>query len=358
MSMIDTNRTTTDRLESTGREPAGRTASTDGATEVPMRTRFTEMYGLRHPLLSAPMAMHSGGRLAGAVSAAGAMGSFGGIDVRRDANWLRAEIASVRHTTDRPFAVGFITPFLPMVESFFDATVELRPTAIVLSFADPEPWASRIRAAGISLICQVQDHDGAARAVDAGAEVLVVQSNAAGGHTGHLSLLPFLSATVERFPNLPVLAAGGIADGRSLAAAMVAGADGAVVGTALLATPEAVEVDERYKQLIVDSDGTDTVISQSFDIISGLPWPAGIVDRVRRNRVTDEWSGREVELRRRREEIAASYADAPSDPDSAAIRYGHSAVAVDAVRPAGDVVRRICGEAEAILRARPAQLLG
>lgn len=323
-----------------------------------LRTRFTERFGLEHPLMSAPMVMHSGGRLAGAVSAAGALGSFGGMHPARDAEWLREEIAIARKATDRPFAVGFITPFLPMAEPFLAATIEARPAAVVLSFADPGPWAPRLADAGIALICQVQDHDGAAAAVDAGAAALIVQGMAAGGHTGTLSLLPFLAASVERFPDVPVLAAGGIADGRTLAAALLAGADGAVLGTAFLATPEAVEIDDRYKQLIVDSDGTDTVLTQVFDIISGLPWPGAIHDRVRRNRTTDEWSEREAELRARREDVAATFptGSAP-DPERDAIRYGQSAGAVDAIRPAADVVQAICQDAEAVLRARPSSLL-
>lgn len=324
-----------------------------------LRTRFTELFGLEHPLMSAPMVMHSGGRLAGAVSAAGALGSFGGMHPARDSEWLRDEIAITRKATDRPFAVGFITPFLPLAEPFLAATIEARPAAVVLSFADPGPWAPRLADAGISLICQVQDHDGAAAAVDAGAAALIVQGMAAGGHTGTLSLLPFLTATVERFPDVPVLAAGGIADGRALAAALLAGADGAVLGTAFLATPEAVEIDDRYKQLIVDSDGTDTVLTQVFDIISGLPWPGAIHDRVRRNRTTDEWSEREAELRARRDEVAATFpTGSVPDPERDAIRYGQSAGAVDAIRPAADVVEAISRDAETLLRERPATLLG
>lgn len=324
-----------------------------------MRTRFTEQFGLEHPLLSAPMAMHSGGRLAGAVSAAGAFGSFGAMHPDRDPGWLHDEVAIIRETTDRPFVLGFITPFLPFAEPFFDAAIEAQPAAVLLSFSDPEPWATRLRDAGISLICQVQDHDSATQAVDAGADVLVAQGTEAGGHTGTMSMLPFLSATVDRFPDVPVLAAGGIADGRTLAAALLAGADGAVLGTAFLATPEAVEVDDRYKQLIVDSDGTDTVLTHVFDIISGLPWPEQIHDRVRRNRTTAEWTDREAELRARREEVAATFTPgATPDPDRDPIRYGQSAASVDAIRPAADVVRSISADAEAILRDRPGTLLG
>lgn len=324
-----------------------------------LRTRFTERFGLEHPVMSAPMVMHSGGRLAGAVSSAGALGSFGGMRPGAEPTWVTDEVELIRDTTDRPFAVGFITPFLSFAEPFLAATIEARPAAVVLSFADPGPWAPRLRDAGIALICQVQDHDSAARAVDAGADVLVAQGTEAGGHTGTMSLLPFLASVVERHPDLPVLAAGGIADGRTMAAALLAGADGVVMGTAFLATPEAVEIDDGYKQLIVDSDGTDTVLTHAYDIVSGLPWPEQIHDRVRRNAVTDEWTGREAELRSSREEVAASLVPGPTpDPDRDAIRYGQSAGAVRTVRPAAELVRSTTADAERILRDRPSRLLG
>ena len=160
---------------------------------------------------------------------------------------------------------------------------------------------------------------------------------------------------------MPLLAAGGIADGRTLAAALTAGADGAWLGTAFLATPEAVEVHDVHKDLIVASDGGDTVFDLAYDIVSGLPWPAGIGTRLRRNRFTDEWAGREAELAARREEFAAPPGAVPfgkpPDPDTDAVLYGQSAAFVDAVRPAADVVRTICADAEAILRNRPSALL-
>ncbi|HEU5081937.1 MAG TPA: nitronate monooxygenase [Acidimicrobiales bacterium] len=322
-----------------------------------VRTRFTELFDLEHPIMSAPMVMHSGGRLAAAVSAAGGLGAFGGIHPGRDADWLRAEVATAR-TGGGAFAVGFITPFLPMTERFLEATIDERPDAICFSFADPGPWAARAKDAGIRVLCQVQDHEGVAMAVDAGADVLIAQGTEAGGHTGTMSLLPFLASVVARHPDIPVLAAGGVADGRTLAAALLAGADGAVMGTAFLATPEAVEVHDTYKQLIVDSDGADTVLTHAYDIVSGLPWPATIHDRVRRNRFTAEWADRDTELRARREEVAAAVAPTGEpDPDRDAIRYGQSAAFVDAVRPAGEVLRAVSAEAEALLRDRPAAVL-
>jgi nitronate monooxygenase len=327
-----------------------------------LRTRFTEMFGLDYPVMAAPMGLHSGGTLAGAVSAAGGMGSFGGTHPWKDPDWIRAEIATIRATTDRPFAVGFITPFLSFTGPLFEATLEERPAAVALSFADPQPWLTQAKDAGARVMCQVQNYQDAEMAIAAGADVLVAQGTEAGGHTGTMSLLPFLAGIVARYPGLPVLAAGGIANGRTLAAALTAGAEGAWLGTAFLATPEAVEVHDIHKRLIIDSDGTDTVWTQVYDIVSGLPWPAGIGARMRRNRFTAEWAEREATLRHRREEFAppegANPFEAPPDPDTGMVLYGQSASFVNAIRPAADVVRTISEDAEAILRARPNSLLG
>ncbi|MFF3467629.1 NAD(P)H-dependent flavin oxidoreductase [Streptomyces sp. NPDC002619] len=324
-------------------------------------TRFTEMFGITYPVMAAPMSLHSGGTLAAAVSAAGGLGSFGGTHPSKGPDWIRAEIATIRATTDRPFGVGFITPFLPFTEPHFDAALEERPEIIALSFANPQPWLARAKDAGARVMCQVQNYGDAESAVAAGADVLVAQGTEAGGHTGTMGLLPFLAGIVRRYPAVPVLAAGGIADGRTLAAVLTAGADGAWLGTAFLATPEAVEVHDVHKRLIVESDGSDTVWTQTYDIVSGLPWPATIGARVRRNRFTDEWSGREATLRDRQEEFAPAEDinpfEAPPDLDTSEILYGQSAFFIDAVRPAADVVRTISDEAEAILASRPRSLL-
>ena len=310
-----------------------------------IRTRFTELFGIEHPVMVAPMALHSSGRLAAAVSAAGGLGSFGGVN-RVGPDWVTEQAAIVRRSTDRPFGIGFITPFLPMMEPLFDAALAARPDVIALSFADPRPWLRRAKDAGARVVCQVQTPADADDAVGAGADVLVVQGNEAGGHTGTMGLLPFLSAVVSRHPDVPVLAAGGIADGRTLAAALLAGADGAWLGTAFLATTEC-EVGDDLKEAIVRSDGGDTVFTRAYDIASGLPWPAGIGERVRRDAFADDWHEREHELRQRR-------VQPPVEP----FRYGQSAAFVGRVRPAAEVVHSIVADAERALRERPASLLG
>ncbi|MGH9011265.1 MAG: NAD(P)H-dependent flavin oxidoreductase [Acidimicrobiia bacterium] len=326
-----------------------------------LRTRFTELVGITHPIMSAPMALHSGGHLAGAVTAAGGLGSFGGIHPGKGPDWIEAEIATIRSATDGPFAIGFINDFIPHFEPLFEATLTAAtpPAVVALSFGDAQPWLDRVKQAGARAMCQVQTLDEAAQVVDAGADVLVVQGNEAGGHTGTMSLLPFLATAAHRWPDVPLLAAGGIGDGRTLAAALTAGADGAWCGTAFMATPEAVEVHDVNKRLIVGSDGGDTVFDLAYDIVSGLPWPEGIGMRVHRNRFTDEWAGREVELRGRKAEFVMpppSPEKAP-DPETDVVLYGQSAAFVTGVRPAADVLQSICDDAEAILRNRPSQLL-
>ena len=211
-------------------------------------TRVTQMFALDYPLMSAPMAMHSGGRLAAAVSKAGALGSFGGIHRSGDPGWVRGEVERIRSETDRPFGVGFITSFIPMLTPLFDAAIEAKPNVITFSFGSPGPYAEKAKAAGAKVMCQVQSMTHAREAVAAGADILVAQGNEAGGHTGTMNLLPLLVSVLDAFPDIPVLASGGIASGRALAAVLAAGADGAWAGTAFLATPECVEIPEAHKQ--------------------------------------------------------------------------------------------------------------
>jgi nitronate monooxygenase len=317
------------------------------------------MFGLQYPIMSAPMAMHSGGRLAAAVTKAGALGSFGGIHQTKGPDWLRSEVEHIRAQTDRPFGVGFITDLIPMFTPLFEAAVEAKPNVIAFSFGSPGPYAEKARAAGAKVMCQVQSMTHAREAVAAGADILVAQGNEAGGHTGTMNLLPLLVSVLERFPDIPVLASGGIASGRALAAVLAAGADGAWAGTAFLATPECVEVEEGHKQAVVNSDGEDTIYTRSYDVLWGQPWPQGIAERVQRNKFTDEWHGREDEIKDHREELQKRVQAAQADFNSGvrAILYGQSAGLVNAIRPAAEIVRTICDDGERILRERLRELL-
>ncbi len=166
-------------------------------------------------------------------------------------------------------------------------------------------------------------------------------------------MLPLLVRVAQKYPNIPLLAAGGIASGRALAAVLAAGADGANVGTAFLATPEATEVAELYKEQIVASDGEDTTFTRVYDLIDGLPWPEEIGARVYENRLVREWHGRDAEIVERREELQAKAEAAfRKDTDFAAVYMGEGAGDVSAIQPAADVLTSICNDAEGLLGGR------
>ena len=317
-----------------------------------INTRFTDLLGLDFPVMSAPMSNHSGGQLASAVCRAGALGTFGGSN-GFGADWFRQQIERIRSETDRPFGVGFITQLIEGNSENFEIAVSERVPVLVFSFADPRPWLGRAKDAGAITICQVQTPDAAELAINAGADVLLAQGNEAGGHTGEMNLLPLLVDLVERYPDVPVLAAGGITNGRALAAVLAAGASGASLGTAMLATPEAVEVPDAFKQQILRSGGQDTAYTRLYDLLGDDPWPTGIAGRVYRNRLVREWDGRDADVLARREELAtdAASARARHDPELASVYMGQGVGQVSEIRPAQDVIREICGNAEGVLRA-------
>ena len=324
-----------------------------------LRTRFTELLNLDYPVMSAPMSNHSGGRLAAAVSEAGGLGTFGGTN-DLGPEWFRQQIAHVRGATGRPFGVGFITQLIPYDATNIEIALEERVPVFVFSFADPDPWVRRAKDAEAVTICQVQSLDLAQQAVDAGADVLLAQGNEAGGHTGETNLLPLLVALAERYPDIPVLAAGSITNGRALAGAIAAGADGASLGTAFLATPEAVEVPSAFKERIVQSDGQDTAFTRLYDLLGTRPWPDRIAGRVYRNRLVREWDGRDADVLAQREELASDVAAARAsgDPELSAVYMGQGAGHIHAIRPAAEVLRDVCDSAEGILRAVGARALG
>jgi nitronate monooxygenase len=325
-----------------------------------IRTRLTELLGLRYPIISAPMARMSGGRLAAAISAVGGLGTFGGLSggVPTGPDYVREQIATIRAATDRPFGVGFITHWLPLAVDNFEEVLQARVPVVLFSFDDPRPWIGRARDAGALAICQVQTLDGARLAASAGAHVLVAQGNEAGGHTGVQHMLPFLVRVLDEFPDLPVVAAGGIATGRALAAVLAAGADGAWLGTAFMATHEN-ELSDAYKARVVEHGGDETVYTQVMDIVltrlRGIPaWPAGIAARIHNNPFIQKWHGREDELRAHLDEVVPMFRDAAKrvDRDVVPLVFGRSADHVHAVRPAADVLIEICDDAERRLRTQ------
>ncbi len=228
---------------------------------MPPITRLTEFFEIEHPILLAPMAMVSGGRLAAAVTAAGGLGLIGGG--YGDAEWLRSEIGQ---SEGARVGYGFITWSLARNPGLLDMVLAEQPATIMLSFGELRPFADPVRAAGVPLIAQVQTLDQARQALDVGAEIVAAQGAEAGGHgmsvRSTFTLVPeVVDLVADRAPQTLVLAAGGVADGRGLAAALALGADGVLVGTRFWAAPEAL-VSPRAQQRAVQAGGDDTFRTQ------------------------------------------------------------------------------------------------
>lgn len=324
-----------------------------------LETRLTKRLGLTHPIISAPMVMMSGGDLAAAVSNAGGLGTFGAVSPQPGSvtvAYLADNLAKVRAATDRPFGVGFITPFIEENRKNFDFVLAEDVPHILLSFGDPRTWLPAIKARGRTALCQVQTMEAAHIAVSEGADVLAVQGEQSGGHCGELSLLPFLAQAADTFPDVPIVAAGGIADGRTLAAVLAAGAEGAWIGTGFRAVRECVEIEPEERAAILQSDGRDTVRNTVYDTITreacgGSRWPEGIAMRMKNNLIIERWQGRERELAAQIAKKPEEYShvwDSPASEDYGHI-YGPAAKYISAVESAAEFMDRIVVGAERLL---------
>ncbi|SRR6266480_2797611 len=315
-----------------------------------LRTRFTEVTGVEHPVASAGMGGGAtSGELVGAVSEAGGLGVLG-------ASFLPPEdvadmVHSARERTSKPIGVNLLLHATgDRVDEILALQPELFSTAWPREDQDLAAIFTRAHERGCKVMHMVPLVEDAVRAAHAGADVIVAQGNEGGGHIGEIASTVIVRQVVRAVAPVPVLAAGGFVDGAGLAAALALGADGVLLGTRFLATDEA-PVEQAYKDAIVASDGTDTVMTTLSDSLSGRDWPGAWV-RLKRTRFVERWLGREPELRRRRAELwdeVAAFQE--SNADDGVMWIGQSAGLIDSVEPAGDVVRRIVAEAEEIIAA-------
>ena len=321
-----------------------------------LSTRLCERLGIEHPIIQAPMALAAGGRLAAAVTEGGGLGLIGGG--YGDADWLDAEF---RAAGNAPVGCGFITWSLADHPGLLERTLARRPRALFLSFGDPLPLAPAVHAVGAALIVQVQTLRDARRALEAGADVVVAQGSEAGGHgeeRATFTLVPEVADLIARERADALLcAAGGIADGRGLAAALALGADGAVVGSRFWASEEALVHPDLHAAAIA-AGGDDTIRSHVMDIARDRDWPARYTARVVANAFTRRWHEDLDGLIADAEWQRARYAEAWRDGDAnvANAFVGEAAALIDAVEPAAEILARLVGEAEAVL-GRGAALL-
>lgn len=315
-----------------------------------LSNRLTEALGIRYPILSAPMAFAGGGALAGAVSRAGGLGLIGGG--YGDPAWLEEQFKAA---AGERVGVGFITWSLKQSPSLLTGVLKHRPAAVMLSFGDPRPFIDEIRGAGAMLICQCQNTDHVWDAIDVKADVVVAQGAEAGGHgalRGTLSFVPEAADLLAAHaPDTHLVAAGGIGDGRGLAAAMMLGAEGVLIGTRFWASREAL-VAKRHHEAIVEATGDDTIRTTTADIARQIQWPRGFTARVYKNAFTRRWHGHEEDLETSIKVEGPKYrkAFADGDPDNTGVWFGEAAGVIREIDSAEAIVARIASEAETLLR--------
>lgn len=299
-------------------------------------TRLTERFGIRHPIICAPMGLVTGGALAAAVSRAGGLGIVGGGYAGTLGREPDLETELTRAKSGK-FGVGFITWALQRAPKMLTLALKHSPICVFLSFGDPRPFATEIREAGAVLVCQVQLMSQIDMALEAGAAAVVVQGTEAGGHGANRSTFPFVPEAADylkqRSPRTLLIAAGGVADGRGLAAALMLGADGVVVGTRLWASAEAL-TPKAHTDKAIGKTGDATVRTKVVDALRGAPWPREYSFRILKNKLTETWAGREAEAFRAFGSLSEKYTQAREQNDL-------------------DTVAVICGEAVGLLKDRP-----
>ena len=316
---------------------------------MPFRTKLTERLGIKHPIILAPMGSISGGALASAVTEAGGLGLIGlGYG---DQEWLDREFSAAGNGR---IGCGFITWSLDRQPHLLDRALGQGPTAVMLSFGDPQPYAATVKNSGASLICQVQSVWQAERAIEIGADIIVAQGTEAGGHGSARSTLPLVAAVVDvaqrHNQDVVVVAAGGIADGRGLAAALMLGAHGVLVGTRFMTANEALTSNE-IKAKVVSASGDNTIRTRVFDIIRQIDWPNAYTGRALQNAFSAQWDGREAELEQNidAERIRYAKADEANDLDTRVVFAGEAVDFVHDTCPASKIVEMLVRDAEAVL---------
>jgi len=305
-----------------------------------LKTALTELLGTEIPILNAPMTPQAGGALARAVSQAGAFGMLG-FDEDETPEQIEEQIAILRQEPAVPFGVGLVAWVLERSPRLLDMAIAARPKLISISFGDPAPYVKRVHDAGILLCSQVQSRGWAQTALNAGVDILVAQGTEAGGHTGSSACtLPLLQIILE-MTDTPVVAAGGIAGGRGLAAVLAAGAAGAWIGTPFLLAQEARNSDAA-RERIRASDETQTIYTRVYDRVSGKAWPSEFGGRALRTPFLEKWTGREDAL------LQDNDAVAHYDPKEK-IYAGQSVGLLHQVQPADQIVREIASSAEGLL---------
>ena len=314
-----------------------------------MRTRLTDLLAIDHPVMLAGMGGVSYAPLAAAVSEAGGFGCLGASTMGDER--MVAEMAALRAATDKPFGVDLLTAMPGDMAGQVELVIEGGARAFVAGLGVPSEVVDLCHRHGVLVVSMCGKVSHAVRAADAGCDLVVAQGTEAGGHTGLVATLPLVPLVVDAVGDrVPVVAAGGIFDGRGLAAALALGADGVWVGTRFVATPEARGV-AGYKEALVAASEDGTTVSRAY---------SGKTMRVLRNAYTDRYQAHPEELERFPEQLGKAFREGALhlgddddaegvDPDRECYPSGQGVGGIGSVVPAGELVRRFVIEAEAAL---------
>jgi enoyl-[acyl-carrier protein] reductase II len=314
-----------------------------------LSTRLTDALKIEHPVMLAGMGGVSYHRLVAAVSEAGGFGCLGASTMSHDQ--MKDEIAAVREATERPFGVDLLTALPVGLEDKVRDIVAGGATAFVAGLGVPREVVDLCHASGLVVVNMCGKVRHAVAAVEAGCDIVVAQGTEAGGHTGRIATMALVPQVVDAVGDrVPVVAAGGIVDGRGLAASLALGADGVWIGTRFIATPEARAV-RGYKDVLLRSHEDDTVVTRAY---------TGKTCRVIANRYTQPYETGEVEAERFPEQIFRSMQEGANhlggdestegvDPEREFFPAGQGVGAIDGLVPAGDLVHQIVDEAESVL---------
>lgn len=311
-----------------------------------LRTPLCDLLGIEHPILLAGMGGVSYAELAAAVSNDGGYGVLGMAGTSPD--FIRAQMRKVKSLTDRPFGVDLLAASPESLTAAVDIIIEEGASSFIAGLGVPMPIMAKLKAAGLKVmvVCGAVKH--AVKAEQAGCDAVICQGGEGGGHTGLVGTLPLVAQAVEAV-NIPVAAAGGLYDGRGLAAALALGAQGVWMGTRFIASEEA-HAGDLYRQTILEAADEDTIRTRCY---SGKPM------RVKKNPYVEGWEARPADIQAFPMQAMVSIREGVMggiggqteglDPDKSCFAMGQSAGGVHDILPAGEIVRRIMDEAHAAI---------
>ena len=306
-----------------------------------LHTSVCHLLRIAVPILQAGMGRYTTPELVAAVSNAGGLGIIGGLG--RTPDELRREIHAVRELTDRPFGVNHV--MCQLDQASLQVTLAQRVPVLSLAWGRAVDLTYQAHEAGIKVVHMITTPEEAGLVASDGADVVIAQGTEGGGHVGSISTLPLVPLVVDVVGGVPVLAAGGIADGRGVAAAIMLGAQGVLMGTRFLATPEA-RGRGHSKDVILNALGSQTMASRFYDDILGQIWPGALV-RTINHPLVEEWAGRPEEWSLAADQLRPSLEAAVEAGDL--VMAGESSGLIHDIVPAGELVTRIAMEAEALL---------